>query len=108
MLLHYDVVAHGQPEPGTFTGRLCREERVENLLPDVRRNARTIVTDSDFDPVAEISCDRLQLRFKAVARYRCALGRGVKTVRDQVQEHPGDLLRVDVGNPDRRIEIALQ
>src|SRR6516164_7208379 len=101
-------MAQGQPEPSTFTSRLCREEWVENLLLDVRRDARTIVADADFDPVAEISCDRRQLRFKAIARLPCALACGVKPVRDQVQKHPGDLLRVDVGSPDCRIEIALQ
>src|SRR5262249_53181154 len=71
-------------------------------------NARTIVADTHFDLVAEISCYRLQPRFKAVAGRTCALGCGVKPVRDQVQKRPGDLLRVDVRNADRRIEIALQ
>ena len=55
MPFHHDVVAHGQPEPGTFTGRFRREERVENLLLNVGRDARTVVADADFDPVAEIS-----------------------------------------------------
>jgi len=108
VLFHHDVVAHGEPEPGPFAGRLRREERIENLLLDVRRNARPIVADADFNPVAQISCDRLQPRFKAPAGGGSALGCGVKPVRDQVQQDPRDLLRVDVGNSDGGIEIALE
>ena len=34
-----------------------------------------------------------------------ALDRGVEAVRDQVQEHAGEFLRVEVDFADRRIEI---
>jgi hypothetical protein len=54
VLFHHDIVAHGQPKPRTFTGRFCREERVENLLLYVRRDARPIVADADLDLVPEI------------------------------------------------------
>jgi hypothetical protein len=43
MLFHDDVVAHGQPEPGAFAGRLGGEERVEHLLLHVRRNPGAVV-----------------------------------------------------------------
>ena len=79
MLFHHDVVAHGEPEPGTFTSRLCRKKRVENLLADIERDARTIVADADFDPVAEISCCGPQLRLKAIAGSLGALGCSVKS-----------------------------
>src|SRR3974390_1099540 len=100
-------MAHGQPEPGTFSGRFRREERVENLLLDLGRDTRAIVADADFDSGAEISCYRLQLRFKAIAGCHRALGCGVKPIRDQVQKRTGDLLRVNVRDPGL-IEIALQ
>ena len=53
MLLDDDVVTNGQAEPGPFTGRFCRKERVEQLLPRPRWNAGAIVAYPDFDAVAE-------------------------------------------------------
>src|SRR5690348_11466955 len=52
-------MADRQPEPGTLARRLCREERVENLLLDVRRDACTVVANADFNFVTEITCCRL-------------------------------------------------
>ena len=52
MLLDDDVVTNGQPEPGAFTGRFCREERVEQLLPRFERDAGAVVAYLDFDAVA--------------------------------------------------------
>src|SRR6516162_11747194 len=101
-------MAHGQPEPGAFAGGFRCEKRVENLIPDFRWNARTIVADADLYLFAEISCHYLQLGFEAIAGCHGALGCRVKSVRDQVQEYPGDLLRVNIRNSGRRIEIALQ
>ena len=75
-------------EPGTLTGGFCRKEWIENLLLDVGRDARTVVPDADFDPVAEVSCHCFQLRLKAIADRPCTLGCGVKPVRDQVQLPP--------------------
>ena len=54
MLLDNDVVTNGQAQSSPFTGRLCRKERVEQLLPRLRRNACAIVANPDFDPVTEI------------------------------------------------------
>ena len=74
MLFHYDVMAHGQPEPSTFAGRFRREIWVENLFPDSWWDARTIVADADLDLFAEISCHCLQLGFEAVAGYGFFVG----------------------------------
>ena len=54
MLLDDDVVTDGQAKPSPFTGRLCREERVEQLLLDLGRYAGAVVADSYFDPVAKV------------------------------------------------------
>ena len=54
MLLDDDVVTDGQAEPGPFTGRLGREERVEQLLLHLGRNAGAVVAYPDFDAVAEV------------------------------------------------------
>ena len=54
MLLDDDVVTNGQAEPSPFTGRLCREERVEQLLLYLGRNPGAVVAYPDFHAVAEI------------------------------------------------------
>ena len=54
MLLDDDVVTDGQAEPGPFTGRLCRKERIEQLFLHLGRNAGAVVAYPDFDPVAEV------------------------------------------------------
>ena len=53
MLLDDDVVTNGQAEPSAFTGRFCREERVEQFLPRFGRDAGAVVAYPDFDAVAE-------------------------------------------------------
>ena len=53
MLLDDDVVTNGQAKPGPFTGRLCRKERIEQLLPHLGWNAGAVVANPDFDTVAE-------------------------------------------------------
>ena len=54
MLFHDNVVTKGEPEAGTFAGRLRREERIEHLLLDLGWNAGAVVAYPDFDPVAEV------------------------------------------------------
>ena len=43
MLLDDDVVTNGQAEPGPFTGRLGRKERVEQLFLHLRRDTSAVV-----------------------------------------------------------------
>ena len=54
MLLDDDVVTDGKTEPSSFTGRLGRKERVEQLLLHLRRDAGAVVAYPDFDLVAEV------------------------------------------------------
>jgi hypothetical protein len=54
MLLDDDVVTDRQAEPSPFTGRLCRKERVEQLLLHFGRDAGTVVAYPDFDAGAEV------------------------------------------------------
>src|SRR5262245_42824125 len=42
MLLHNDVVTDGEAEPGSFSRRLCCEERVEHLFFYFRWNTRAV------------------------------------------------------------------
>src|SRR5262249_35302420 len=55
MLLDDDVVRDRESKSGTLAGRLCREEWVKHLLFHLSRNTGPIITDPDFDAVAEIS-----------------------------------------------------
>ena len=53
VLLDDNVVTDGKTEPSSFTGRLCREERIEQLRPYLRRDAGAVVAYPDFDLVTE-------------------------------------------------------
>ena len=47
VLFYDDVVAHRQAKPGTFAGRLSREEWIENFLFDPFRDAGPVVSNAD-------------------------------------------------------------
>ena len=54
MLLDDDVVTDGETKPGSFSGRLGRKERIEDLLLHLGRDASAIVADLDLPPVPEV------------------------------------------------------
>src|ERR1700722_6912819 len=54
VLFYDDVVAHRQAKPGTFAGRLGREERVEYFILDPFRDAGPVVANADFNLVSEV------------------------------------------------------
>src|SRR5262249_12441416 len=100
-----DVVADGEPEPGSFSGRLRCEERVEHLFFYFRWDTRAVISNPDFHLIAKASCRGHQGWFIAIAiNLGPTLCRGIKAVRDQVQKHPRDILRKDVGLPSVRVE----
>ena len=47
MALDHNIVAHGESEPSAGTRGLGGKERLKDLLPNLWRNAITIVTDMD-------------------------------------------------------------
>jgi hypothetical protein len=49
VLLDYDIMTHRQAKPGALAGRLGREKRVEDFLPDIRRDSRAVVANAYFD-----------------------------------------------------------
>src|SRR5271165_5146986 len=109
VLLHNDVVADRQAEPGALAGRLGGEKRLEQFVPDVGRNPNAVVADADLDRVTEIARRHLQRR----AEVRCdtvalAFGRRVKAVCEQVEENAGDVLRDYFDRGNRRLEIAFE
>src|SRR5262247_3956972 len=105
MLLHNDVVTDGEPESGSFSGRLRCEERVEYLFFDFRWNTRAVIPNPDFHTIAKASRRGHQGWFIAIANSSgFAFCCRIKTVRDQVQKHPRDVLRRDVGLASSRIK----
>src|SRR5262245_1033450 len=105
MPLHNDVVTDGEPEPGSLSGRLRCEERVEHLFFYFRWNTRAVIPNPDFHTIAQASGRGRQGRFIAIS---ISLGSTpccrIKAVRDQVQKHARDILRKDVGLPSGRVE----
>src|SRR5215510_1815135 len=105
MLLDDDVVTDGEPEPGSFSGRLCCEERVEHLFFDFKRNTRAVIPHPDFHTIAKASCRGHQGWCITIAiSFGPTLYCRIKAVRDQVQKHPGEILRKYVGLPSIRVE----
>src|SRR5580704_14964146 len=56
VLLDDDVVTDRQAKARTLARRLGGKKRIEDLFPDFRRNANTIVTYPDLHTVAEALC----------------------------------------------------
>ena len=50
-----DFVADRQPKAGAFAGRLCGEEWLKELVPDLCGNAGAVVAHPDLDSLAEIA-----------------------------------------------------
>src|SRR5262245_35741894 len=105
MLLDDDVVTDGEPKPGSFSGRLRCEERVEHLFFYFRRNTGAVIPNPDFHTIAQTSRRGHQGWFIAIAiSLGSTLCCGIKAVRDQVQKHPCNILRKYVGLPSGRVE----
>jgi len=55
MLLGHDVVADREAKAGSLASRLGREERLEQLVLDLRRDTNAVVADADLHCLAELS-----------------------------------------------------
>src|SRR5215813_3599435 len=109
MLLRDDVPADRQAETSAFACRLGGEEGLEQFVAMFGPNAGAVVAHPDLDFAAEVAGRDLEHR--AIGRIRplaAPFGGGIKTVADQVEENPGDLLEYEVDGDDVGIEIALQ
>src|SRR6476469_7786 len=107
MLLHNDVVTDRETKPGTLSGGLRCEERIEDLCLYFRWNTRAVIANPDFHTIAKASCRGHQGWFIAIAisiNLGPTLCSRIKAVRDQVQKHPRDILRKYVGVPSCRVE----
>jgi hypothetical protein len=93
MLFDNDVMTDGQAEPSPFTSGLCRKERAEKLLLDLRCDTGAVVAYPDLHPVTKTSSRSRQLRLEVIVfRLSLASSRRVKSVGDQVEQNSRDLL----------------
>src|SRR5205085_898335 len=81
MLLGDDVVADRQTESCPFAGRLGREEWLEQLVANVRRDAGPVVAHPYFDSLAEIARRDRQYRAEVwTLAIALPLGGGIEAV----------------------------
>src|SRR6516162_1627461 len=92
VLLRYDLVADRQPKPGALAGRLGREERLEQFLAMLGRNADAVVADADLDTFAELAGRNSQLGAKSSVNLAAAPGHGIEAIADEVEQHAADIL----------------
>src|SRR5262249_15635227 len=79
VLLRDDVVADRETEPRPLAGRLGREKRLKQLVPDLGRDAGTVVAHPDLDRLAPIAGRHLEGRpIAGLPIAAGALGGGVK------------------------------
>src|SRR3954465_10423667 len=55
VLLRDNVVTDRQPQTRALAGRLCREEGLEQLVPDLGRDTGAVVAHRDLDQIAAIA-----------------------------------------------------
>src|SRR5689334_3406898 len=104
MLLDNNVVTDREPEPGSFSGRLRGEERVEHLFFYFRGNTCAVIPNLDFNTVPKAPCRGNKGWFMAIAiSLGAALCCRIKAVRNQVQKYPRDILRKYVGLASGRV-----
>src|SRR5215472_6925712 len=93
MLLGYNIVANRKAEARAFAGRLRGEERLKELVFDLRWNANAVVADVDFNRLAQIACRHLQGRLELrVAPLLLAFGSSIESIAEQVETDAGDVL----------------
>jgi hypothetical protein len=95
MLLDDDVMGHRKAQPRSFSGRLGSEEGIEHLFSDAWRDTGAIVANPDFDRLAEVSGGRAERRLEgSVVVLGLAPGRSIEAVGDEIEQRPGNLLRI--------------
>src|SRR5689334_2984816 len=109
MLLSHDVVADREAEAGPFPGRLGREEWLEQLVLDLRRNAGAVVPDADLDRITEIPRRNLQGRPEIrVVSLLLPFGGRIEAVAEKIEAQPGNVLRHQFDRDHGMSEVPLQ
>src|SRR5215213_6690821 len=109
MLLRDDVVTDRQTQAGALAGRLGREEGLEQLVPDLGRNARAVVAHRDLDHVPPRPRRQREGRPElGILTLALSPGGRIEAVAEQVEEDAGDLLRRYLDQRETGLEIALK
>src|ERR1019366_6575316 len=109
MLLDDDIIAQRKAETSSLAGGLRRKERIEHLFLYLGRNAGAVVANPDFDGVAEVLGGGGKRGLVAASiRFRFALRCRVEAVRNQVEQHPRNLLREQIDLAGSRIKRPFQ
>src|SRR5262249_49233592 len=104
-----DLPADREPEPGALAGGLRGDKGLEQLVPDVRRDADAVVAHPYFDRVAEIARRHLQHRAKVRSgAVTLPPGGRIKAVAEHIQKHSGHLLRRQRHRTETAVKLALQ
>src|SRR5262249_50744010 len=105
MLLDNDVMTDREAQSSPFSGRLGREERIENSFLHMGRNTAAVVANSDLHLVSKVFCRRQKCGFVSVVGGKSfAHRRSVKTVGDEVEKNARDFLRKHVNLPRIRVK----
>jgi hypothetical protein len=108
-----EPVDHAQPEAGALAHALGREEWIEDLVADGRRNAAAGIAHCDHDIVAGRSLGmRVSVRFierdvAGLERELSALGHGIARVDREVEQRRGELGGIDKRGPGMFVERHL-
>src|SRR5215472_12711006 len=93
MLFGDNVVANRKAEARPFAAGLCGEERLKEIVFDLRWNANAVVADVDFNRIAQIARRHLQGRLELrVAPLFLAFGSSIEAIIEQVETDAGDVL----------------
>jgi hypothetical protein len=85
----------------TIVGRESGEERLEQFVSDVGRNAGAIVLHTDFHRITDVTGADLQRRHQLrIAAVTCPPRCRVEAIGEEVEKHPRDVLRVDIDRGD--------
>ena len=97
----------GKTEPGALADRFRREERIEDLVEHIRRNAAAGILHGDGDVLAAISC---LTRSQILRRDRdgAAFGHGVAGVDDEIDQRGLELGDVHDDGADVPIDLEFQ
>ena len=92
VLFHDDVVAHRETQSSPLACWFGRRKGVEYLRFYVRSNSRAIVANADFDFITEAFRRGHKGRLEPVAALGGTSSRGIKSIRDQVEQDASNLL----------------
>src|SRR4029453_16018239 len=102
------VVTDRQAEARPLARGLGREERLEQFVLNFRWDARAVVGTPDLARIAKTAVRGVQgWPVRGVPILPGALGRRVKAITEQIEEHPGDLLRRQFDPLNCRVEFPL-